>query len=283
MSDFTNGPEDDPFDGYDPFDAELGTRMRNLGGPAIDADTALRGMRPALQRARARRRAGVAAGSLGLMLAMGTAVFAMTGDGGPLGRTPISIRPANHDTRRSTTASTGSQTAAADGQVTGPGTGPGRGPGNSSTASGGHGDQGQGNGGPGARTSAGTNTTTQSSGRGAGGTSTTPDNPTSSTTPAITGSTAIGATTSTGNGTTTTTANGQQTQTFSGVGGSVTISWDATSITARSNLANSGYIATITTNIPDRYEVRFRSGSLTTDIKLRVVNGVLQPPVINEH
>ena len=273
MSDFTNGPGGDPFDGYDPFDAELATKMRNLGGAAIDADAALAGMRPALQRARARRRARVAAGSLGLMLALSTAVFALTANGGPLGRTPISIRPETHDAHRSTTTSTGSQTAETDG--------PGHGPGNSSTASG---DQGQGNRGPGVSTSTGTNTTTQSSGGGTGGTSTTPNNPTSSTAPATTSSTTIGTTTSTGNGaTTTTTANGQQPQTFSGVGGSVTISWDATSITARSNQARSGYIATITTNIPDRYEVRFRLGSLTTDIKLRVANGVLQPPVINEH
>jgi hypothetical protein len=114
-------PSDDAF-GLDPFDAELGARLRASAPTGDDVDGVLAAMRPRLARARRRRRTGfVAAGAAALALLAGVA-FAVA-DTAP--KTSVHVPPADRPTpapgpdRRGTTPPT---TAAAEAEPPGPAT-----------------------------------------------------------------------------------------------------------------------------------------------------------------
>jgi hypothetical protein len=73
------------------------------------------------------------------------------------------------------------------------------------------------------------------------------------------------------------------TQSFSGVGGSITVSVDSEGrLRMLSYTANAGYTADEIRNSGSRVGIRFRSGELSTRIRVEVVNGAMTPTIEEE-
>ena len=230
-------------DDFDPLDDETLARGLNALAPSefdLDADAALGTMRPALHRARFRRRLAMSSSALGVVVALaaGAAVLRQQ----PTSHVDIRSRTRPTVETPTTTKSTKPTTSTSTSQprVVPPPTAP----------------------------QQFATTTAPTTDNGGTVPRSTPTAPT--TTP----------TTHDGHGgSTPTTVAAPVTKTYSSTGGKVTIRFANGRLTLVSHSASPGYTTEVHTNKPDDIELRFSNGTAESRIRIQVDNGQLRPEI----
>ena len=235
----------------DPRDETLARGLSALAPSEfdLDADQTLGSMRPALQRARMRRRLAVSTSVLGVLVVLGAGAVVVKDQSpshvniqGPSGSTVSTTKTATSTSRASTTTRprpTTPTTTPAD---------------HTSTSQNGGGVIG------------GTRPTTPNSVPN----STPNSTPTSGTRPGDHGGT-----------TPTTVAAPPSTKTYASTGGKATIRFANGKLTLVSYTAAAGYTPEVHTNKPDDIEVRFSNGNAESRIRVRVQDGQVEPEIEN--